>query len=65
MKRCDDGIDEEKIATVRMVIKDSNGNVVRKTSTSTGMLNIGEQSSGSMAWSVDAPGTYTIEFSSI
>ena len=65
MKRCDDGIAEEKVATTRMVIKDSNGNIVRKTSTSAGMLNIGEQGTGSMAWSVDSPGTYTIEFSSI
>ena len=65
VKRCDDGINEEKASAVQMKIKDSNGNVVRNTSTSAGMLSIGEQGTGCMAWSVDAPGTYTIEFSSI
>ena len=65
VKRCDDGINEEKASAVQMTIKDSNGNVVRSTSTSAGMLSIGEQGTGCMAWSVDAPGTYTIEFSSI
>lgn len=65
VKRCDDGINEEKASAVQMKIKDSNGNVVRNTSTSAGMLIIGEQGTGCMAWSVDAPGTYTIEFSSI
>ncbi len=63
--RCDDGINEEKASAVQMTIKDSNGNVVRSTSTSAGMLSIGEQGTGCMAWSVDGPGTYTIEFSSI
>lgn len=65
VKRCDDGINEEKASAVAMTIKDSNGNVVRRTSSSAGMLKIGEQGTGSMAWSVDGPGTYTIEFSSI
>ena len=65
VKRCDDGINEEKASAVQMKIKDTNGNVVRNTSTSAGMLSIGEQGTGSMAWSVDGPGTYTIEFSSI
>ena len=65
VKRCDDGINEEKASAVQMKIKDSNGNVIRNTSTSAGMLSIGEQGKGCMAWSVDAPGTYTIEFSSI
>lgn len=65
VKRCDDGINEEKASAVAMTIKDSNGNVVRKTSSSAGMLSIGEQGTGGMAWSVDGPGTYTIEFSSI
>jgi len=65
VKRCDDGINEEKASAVQMTIKDSNGNVVRSTSTSAGMLSIGEQGTGCMAWSVDAPGTYSIEFSSI
>ena len=65
VKRCDDGINEEKASAVQMTIKDSNGNVVRSTSTSAGMLSIGEEGTGCMAWSVDSPGTYTIEFSSI
>lgn len=65
MKRYDDGINEERASNVKMTIKDANGNIVRTTSTGAGMLGIGEQGSGSMAWSVDGPGTYTIEFSSI
>ena len=65
VKRCDDGINEEKASAVAITMKDSNGNIVRKTSSSAGMLSIGEQGTGGMSWSVDGPGTYTIEFSSI
>lgn len=65
MKRCDDGIDGKKNGTARMTIKDSKGNVVRRTSIVVGSLAVGEEKSGLIGWSVDAPGTYTIEFSSI
>lgn len=65
MRRCDDGIEGKSNSAVRMTIKDSNGNVVRKTSMGAGNLGVGEEGYGLIAWSVDAPGTYTIEFSSI
>lgn len=65
MKRCSDGIDGKKTGSARIILKDSKNNVVRKTSIVAGSLAVGEEGSGLITWSVDAPGTYTIEFTSI
>lgn len=65
IKRCSDGIDGKKTGSARIILKDSKNNIVRKTSIVAGSLAVGEEGSGLISWSVDAPGTYTVEITSI